>query len=74
MKKTDLPPANILHLVTTVERVYSEPPTWLLAVGMAIGMALLAVVSCSKQRALDEYQQCLVDYGTNDARCAALNK
>ena len=70
----NLPSRNLLPLATTVERVYSETPTWLLAVGLALGFALLAAVSCTKQRALDEYQNCILDHGENDARCVALNK
>jgi hypothetical protein len=74
MKRQTLPPAHLLPLVTTVERVYSETPTWLVAVGLALGLGLLAVVSCVQQRALDEYQQCIADNGAADARCVAMNK
>lgn len=69
-----LPSRNLLPLATTVEHVYSETPTWLVAVGLAVGLGLLAVVSCSKQRALDDYQQCVLDHGSSDARCVALSK
>ncbi len=69
-----LPSRNLLPLATTVERVYSEAPTWLLAVGLALGFAVLAAVSCTKQRALDDYQQCILDHGAADVRCVALNK
>jgi hypothetical protein len=69
-----LPSRNLLPLATTVERVYSETPTWLVAVGLALGLTLLAVVSCTQQRALDDYQQCILDHGASDARCVALAK
>jgi hypothetical protein len=69
-----LPSRNLLPLATTVERVYSETPTWLVAVGLALGLTLLAVVSCTQQRALDDYQQCILDHGSSDARCVALAK
>lgn len=74
MRSQKLPPAHLLPLVTTVERVYSEAPTWLVVVALALGMALLAAVSCTQQRALDEYQQCILDHGAADARCAAMSK
>ncbi|MFM2151633.1 MAG: hypothetical protein RL199_68 [Pseudomonadota bacterium] len=64
-----LPSRNLLPLATTVERVYAETPTWLLAVGLAIGLALLAAVSCTQQRDLDQHQ-CEVTFGAGDARCA----
>ena len=70
----NLPSRNLLPLATTVERVYSETPTWLVAVGLALGLAVLAAVSCTQQRALDEYQQCILDHGSSDARCVALSK
>ena len=69
-----LPSRNLLPLATTVEHVYSETPTWLVAVGLALGLALLAVVSCTQQRSLDDYQQCIADNGADDARCVAMNK
>lgn len=64
-----LPSRNLLPLATTVERVYSETPTWLLAVGLALGFALLAAVGCSQQRDLDQHQ-CEATFGAGDARCA----
>jgi len=69
MKRTDLPPAHLLPLVTTVERVYSETPTWLIAVGLAVLMAAVAAVGCSQQRDLDKHQ-CEATFGAGDARCA----
>jgi len=70
----NLPSRNLLPLATTVERVYAETPTWLVAVGLALGMAVLAAVSCTQQRALDDYQQCVLDHGARDPRCVALAK
>lgn len=70
----NLPSRNLLPLATTVERVYAEAPTWLVAVGLGLGLLALAAVSCTKQSALDEYQQCIIDHGAADARCVALNK
>jgi anti-sigma-K factor RskA len=69
-----LPPRNLLPLATTVERVYSETPTWLLAVGLAIAAVAVLALGCAKQVKLDNYQQCIVDHGAADARCVALNK
>jgi hypothetical protein len=70
----NLPSRKLLPLATTVELVYAETPTWLIAVGLALGLALLAVVSCTQQRGLDDYQQCVLDHGSSDARCVAMNK
>ena len=64
-----LPSRNLLPLATTVERVYSETPTWLLAVGLALGFALLAAVSCTQQHESDKHQ-CEATFGAGDARCA----
>ena len=64
-----LPSRNLLPLATTVERVYSEAPNWLLAVGLAIGFALLAAVSCTQQHESDKHQ-CEATFGAGDARCA----
>lgn len=69
-----LPSRNLLPLATTVERVYSETPTWLLAVGLALGVIGVLAIGCAKQVQLDEYQQCIIDYGARDARCVALSK
>jgi hypothetical protein len=65
----NLPSRNLLPLATTVERVYSEAPNWLLAVGLAIGFALLAAVSCTQQHESDKHQ-CEATFGAGDARCA----
>ena len=65
----NLPSRNLLPLATTVERVYSETPTWLLAVGLALGFALLAAVSCTQQHESDQHQ-CEATFGAGDARCA----
>jgi len=74
MSKTNLGQALLaaiqLPLATTVERVYAETPTWLLAVGLALGMIGVLAVGCAKQVELDNYQQCIVDHGAADARCA----
>ena len=64
-----LPSRNLLPLATTVERVYAETPTWLLAVGLALGFALLAAVSCTQQHESDKHQ-CEATFGAGDARCA----
>ena len=64
-----LPSRNLLPLATTVERVYAETPTWLLAVGLALGFALLAAVSCTTQHESDK-NQCEATFGAGDARCA----
>jgi hypothetical protein len=64
-----LPSRNLLPLATTVERVYSETPTWLVAVGLALGLAVLAAASCTQQRDLDKHQ-CEATFGAGDARCA----
>ena len=69
-----LPSRNLLPLVTTVERVYAETPTWLLAVGLALAAVAVLALGCAKQVELDNYQQCIIDYGAADARCVALNK
>ena len=64
-----LPSRNLLPLATTVERVYAETPTWLLAVGLALGFALLAAVSCTQQHESDKHQ-CEATFGAGDARCS----
>jgi hypothetical protein len=64
-----LPSRNLLPLATTVERVYSDTPTWLLAVGLAVLMAAVAAVGCTQQRDLDQHQ-CEATFGAGDARCA----
>jgi hypothetical protein len=64
-----LPSRKLLPLATTVERVYSEAPNWLLAVGLALGFALLAAVSCTQQHESDKHQ-CEATLGAGDARCA----
>lgn len=64
-----LPNRNLLPLATTVERVYEATPTWLLAVGLALGFALLAAVSCTQQHESDKHQ-CEATFGAGDARCA----
>jgi hypothetical protein len=64
-----LPSRNLLPLATTVERVYSEAPNWLLAVGLALGFALLAAVSCTQQHESDKHQ-CEATFGAGNARCA----
>lgn len=64
-----LPSRDLLPLATTVERVYSEAPTWALAALLAAGLALLAVVSASTQSESDQ-AQCAALYGASDARCA----
>ena len=69
-----LPSRNLLPLATTVERVYAEAPTWLVAVGVVVAMLAVAAFGCSQQRALDEYQGCVLDHGSSDARCVALAK
>ena len=69
-----LPSRNLLPLATTVERVYSETPTWLLAVGLALGVIGVLAIGCAKQVELDNYQQCIVDHGARDARCVNLSK
>jgi hypothetical protein len=69
MKKNSLPPAHILPLVTSVERVYSETPTWLVAVGLVLFMAAVAAIGCSQQRDLDQHQ-CEATFGAGDVRCA----
>ena len=70
----NLPSRNLLPLATTVERVYAETPTWLVAVGFALAVIGVLALGCAKQVELDNYQQCIVDHGAADARCVALNK
>jgi len=70
----NLPTRNLLPLATTVEHVYSETPTWLVAAGLAVAVLAVAAFGCSQQRALDEYQGCIAQFGATDARCVALNK
>ena len=70
----NLPSRNLLPLATTVERVYAETPTWIVAVGLAVAMLAVAAFGCSQQRALDEYQGCIAKLGATDARCVALSK
>lgn len=65
----NLPTRDLLPLATTVERVYEATPTWTLAVLLAAGLALLAVVSTVTQSESDK-AQCVALYGANDARCA----
>lgn len=69
-----LPSRDLLPLATTVERVYAETPTWLLAVAFAIALALLVALGCSQQNRLDAYQDCVYQHGGNDSRCVALAK
>jgi anti-sigma-K factor RskA len=69
-----LPSRNLLPLATTVERVYAETPTWLLAVGLALAAVAVLALGCAKQVELDNYQQCIVDHGATDARCVNLSK
>jgi hypothetical protein len=65
----NLPSRNLLPLATTVERVYSEAPTWLVAVGLGILMAaLVAVGNWRETQAAD--QECAALYGATNARCA----
>ena len=69
-----LPSRNLLPLATTVERVYAETPTWLLAVGLAIAAVAVLALGCAKQVELDNYQQCIIDHGARDPRCVNLSK
>jgi hypothetical protein len=69
-----LPSRNLLPLATTVERVYVETPTWLLAVSLALAAVAVLALGCAKQVELDNYQQCIVDHGAADARCVNLSK
>ena len=50
-------------------RITSLALTTLLAVGLALGFALLAAVSCTQQHESDKHQ-CEATFGAGDARCA----
>ena len=69
MKKTDLPPAHLLPLVTTVERVYSETPTWLVATLLALAMLAVAAIGNLRETQTAQ-EECEAIYGATDVRCA----
>ena len=65
----DLPSRNLLPLATTVERVYAETPTWLVAVLLVLAMLTVLLVGDARETQVAD-QECDAIYGANNARCA----